>query len=134
MQTRLINESIAIRSRRFVKELKGFIWNSQTKRAEATRGFHDDAIMALCLALYGRDSRARQSPMGGLEDEEYSEAYKAEIYDSIKRELAKDAPDDWMDPDDLELLENLNKDPDQPLGITLGYSRPHDGLLKEFGW
>ena len=109
IQTRLINESIAIRSKRFVKELKGFIWNTQTRRAEASRGFHDDAIMAMCFALYGRDSRARLSPMTG-EEEEFPETYKAEIYDDIKRELAKNAPDDWMDPDDLDLLENVNRE------------------------
>ncbi len=38
MQTRLINEGIAIRSKRLVKELKGFIWNSQTKRAGTSSG------------------------------------------------------------------------------------------------
>jgi hypothetical protein len=133
IQTRLINESIAIRSKRFVKELKGFIWNTQTRRAEASRGFHDDAIMAMCFALYGRDSRARLSPMTG-EEEEFPETYKAEIYDDIKRDLAKNAPDDWMDPDDLDLLENVNREQEALLGITFGYSRSNDSLLKEFGW
>ena len=85
--------------------------------------------MALCLALYGRDSRVR----GGMAEEEYSETFKAEIYDSIKRELAKDAPEDWVSPDELELLENINRDPDQSLGIMHGY-RPFHALLSEFGW
>jgi hypothetical protein len=133
MQTRLINQSIAIRSPRFVRELKGFIFNPQTKRAEASKGFHDDAIMALCLALYARDSRMRQVPVGASTEEEYTEAFKAEIYDEIKAELAKDAPEDWIDPDDLELLEKLNHDEDIP-AITQGYARKHDALLKEFGW
>jgi len=57
IQTRLVNKSMAVRSRRLVKELKGFIWNTSTKRAEATKGFHDDAIMALCLALYAKESK-----------------------------------------------------------------------------
>lgn len=134
MQTRLINKSIAIRSKRFVKELKGFIWNPQTKRAEATKGFHDDAILALCLALYARECRMRHGPVGlGEGQEEYTETFKAEIYDEIKRELAKDAPDNWMDPDEADLLGNVNREDLTP-AIIYGYKRQHDGLLKEFGW
>ena len=131
MQTRLINESIAIRSKRFVKELKGFVWNPQTKRAEATKGFHDDAIMALCLALYARDVKSRQIPIGvGQIEEEYSEKFKAEIYDEIKQELSKSS-DDWIDPDDMELLRmNFEKDPK----FDSQYARANDKLLREFGW
>ena len=133
MQTRLINESIAIRSRRFIKELKGFIWNAQTKRAEATKGFHDDAIMALCLALYARDVNIRQVPYGiGDQEDDYKERFKAEIYDEIKMELAKASPDEWMDPDDLELLNN--EFGQMSASAISEYARAHDKLLKEFGW
>lgn len=134
MQTRLINKSIAIRSKRFVKELRGFVWNRDTKRAEASKGFHDDAIMALCLALYGRDSRSRQSPVGIANDEDYSEAYKAEIYEDIKRELERNAPEDWMHPDDFDLMTSANNENDNILGIMSDYRRPHDAILREFGW
>lgn len=129
MQTRLINESIAIRSRRFIKELKGFVWNSQTKRAEATKGFHDDAIMALCLALYARDVSNRYSLMGA--SEEYKDQYKSQIYEEIKHEFTKNAFDNIFDEDEMELIRN---------GITLEtYEnkkniRKHDKLFKEFGW
>jgi hypothetical protein len=134
MQTRLINRSIAIRSRRFVKELKGFIWNAQTRRAEASKGFHDDAIMALCLALYARDSRMRQVPVGAASEEEYTEAFKAEIMEEIKEELMKGVPDDWLAPDDNELLELMNRNDDVPSISTSGFKRKHDKLLREFGW
>lgn len=135
IQTRLINKSMAVRSRRLVKELKGFVWNSATKRAEASKGFHDDAIMALCLALYARESQQRGGPigLGGIEDDKYTEAYKAEIYDEIKRELAKDSPHDWMDPDDADLLSGINRDELSP-AIMYGIKRQNDGLLREFGW
>lgn len=133
MQTRLINHSIAIRSRRFVKELKGFIFNPQTKRAQASKGFHDDAIMALCLALYARDSLNRSAPVGSTNEEEYTEAFKAEIFDEIKRELSKDAPEDWLAPDDLDLLENVNRN-DLPAVVPGIYKRANDMILKEFGW
>lgn len=135
IQTRLINKSMAIRSKRLVKELKGFVWNSSTKRAEASKGFHDDAIMALCIALYARESRQRGGPigLGGVEDDKYTESYKAEIYDEIKRELAKDSPHEWMDPDDIDLLGNVNRD-EFSSSIAYANKRNSDGLLKEFGW
>jgi hypothetical protein len=134
MQTRLINHSIAVRSRRFVKELKGFIFNPQTQRAEASKGFHDDSIMGLCLALYARDSLQRSIPVGATNEEEYSEAFKAEIHEEVKRELAKDAPEDWLAPDDLDLLERINREDELPAVIPSGFKRPHDAIIKEFGW
>ena len=133
LQTRLINRSMAVRSRRMVKELKGFIWNAQTKRAEATKGFHDDAILALCLALYARETKNRTGPVGaGMNDQDYTETFKAQIYEDIKRELSKDAPEDW-DSDDSDLFGNVNRD-DMALGVMFGQKRMHDALLKEFGW
>ena len=87
--------------------------------------------MALCLALYARDERMRQIPMGiGETEEEYTEKFKAEIYDDIKRELAKATPDEWLDPDDIELLKGFDVIPSS----ISEYSRTHDKLLKEFGW
>jgi phage FluMu gp28-like protein len=134
IQTRLINRSIAIRSKRFVKELKGFIWNRETKRAEATKGFHDDAIMAMALALFAREQRYRNVPVGLVEDQEkFTETFKSEIYDEIKKELAKNAPDDWIDPDEADMLGNINHEDRIPF-ILSNYKRPHDALLKEFGW
>jgi hypothetical protein len=133
MQTRLVNQSIAIRSRRFVKELKGFIWNSQTKRAEATKGFHDDAIMALCLALYARDVAMRQSPVLG-DTNQYTEVFKAEIYEEIKQELAKNI-NDFSEGEELQLFENINRSDDDDLLFGSGYKRrANDNLLREFGW
>lgn len=131
IQTRLINESIAIRSMRFVKELKGFIWNPQTKRAEATKGFHDDAIMAMCLALYARDTMSRQIPLGAVQaEDDYTESFKAEIFEEIKRELQRVSPDDWIDPEDMDFLNNMDVSP----SVISEYARAHDKLLKEFGW
>ena len=127
MQTRLINKSIAIRSRRFIKELRGFIWHKQKKKVEAAKGFHDDAIMSLCLALYARDASSRYAPVG-MGEEEYSEAYKAEIYEKIKNEIFKDGSD-W----ETEAEEWFNSK-DEPLKILYDYKRPFNKLLEEFGW
>jgi|694.fasta_scaffold13567_7 hypothetical protein len=135
IQTRLINKSMAVRSRRLVKELKGFVWNSATKRAEASKGFHDDAIMALCLALYARETNQRGGPigLGGIEDSKYTEAYKAEIYDEIKKELSKDSPDEWFNPDDEDEFGQLGRYEISP-SILYGVKRQNDELLREFGW
>jgi hypothetical protein len=131
LQTRLLAESIAIRSRRMVKELKGFIWNSQTKRAEASKGFHDDAIMAMCLALYARDARVRQVPIGyGKAEEELSEAYKAEIFDEIKHEFNKELGHGEEDDDDLDDELDIS---DIPNAATRT-KRRFDKILREFGW
>jgi hypothetical protein len=63
MQNRLMNGTVRTNSHRLVNELKTFIYSPQKKRAEAIKGKHDDAIMALCLALYVRDERIRGLPL-----------------------------------------------------------------------
>lgn len=126
MQTRLINKSIRISSRRFVKELKGFIWNRQKKKVEAARGFHDDAIMSLCLALYARESSARYAPVG-VGEEEYSEIFKAEIFDKIRKELFEN-DGDW----EKEAEQWFNSPDDH--SKMFEFKRKNDSLLKEFGW
>lgn len=132
IQNRLINKSIAIRSRRLVKELKGFIWNSQTKRAEATKGFHDDAIMAMCLALYARDARMRGMAIDPLEAE-HKENFKAKIYEDIKLELSKNAPDDWMDSEEMEIMNQISRNKNEIVYLSGGI-RDRDSLIREFGW
>ena len=87
--------------------------------------------MALCLALYARDSRIRQVPMGiGESEDDYKEKFKAEIYDEIRQELAKATPDEMFDPDELELLRGGF----DITGYNSDYARAHDKLIREFGW
>jgi hypothetical protein len=85
--------------------------------------------MALCLALYARDSSGRHIPVGAMNEEEYSESFKVEIFEKIKNELSKNAPDDWsmLKEYDFQLQ-------DTQLPISNGYKRQHDSILKEFGW
>ena len=128
IQTKLINKGISIKSPRFVKELKGFIWNAQTKRAEATKGFHDDAIMAMCLALYARESINR-APSILQDEEQYTESYKSQILDEIKNELAKTNSAVWGETDEFNTFVYLNKDSEENKR-----KRNKDQLLREFGW
>ena len=130
MQTRLINKSIAIRSKRFVKELKGFIWNAQTRRAEAAKGFHDDAILALCLALYARETMNRNS--FGSDIDQYSESFKLEIAKDVDDEFGS-LFDEWTDDEESELFFKINKNADVD-SITSMRKRTNNALISEFGW
>lgn len=139
MQTRMLNDSMAVRSPRLVKELKGFIWNTQGKKAEAAKGFHDDAIMALCFALYARDQRVRQVPAGysvGQEEPELTESFRAEIMAQVKDELSRQAPDDWLDPDmrDMQSILDMMETDYTPVAPSTTTKRSHHRLLLEFGW
>lgn len=134
LSLRVQNDSIAIRSRRLVKELRGFIWNPVTKRAEAAKGYHDDAIIALCLALYARDEQIRATAINHDPNDKITEKFKAEIYESIKEELLKDAPESWLDNLENDWLSE-KEDPDAPPSVMWGHvKRPHNDLLAEFGW
>lgn len=130
IHTRLTNRSMVIRSKRFVKELGTFVYNKQTKRAEAEKGYHDDAIMAMCLALYARDSKIRYVPAGYDGVEEMREAYKERIMEEIKKELSKDAPDGWFKDEEAE-FEFEHRTDEEYTHIRL--RRKNDRLLKEFG-
>lgn len=123
MQNRLMNGSVRINSQRLVGELKTFIYSPAKKRAEAIKGKHDDAIMALCLALYVRDERVRGLPV----DVEYSKNLgfdQNSSYDDIKKEILEGGISDWFEirsgdkVDDPENIPDANRSP----------------ILKEFGW
>jgi hypothetical protein len=123
MQNRLMNGSVRINSHRLVNELKTFIYSPQKKRAEAIKGKHDDAIMALCLALYVRDERFRGLPL----DVGYTEEImisKSAPYEDIKKEIIEGGTVDWFEIKQGDSLYSEEKDA----------FRKNDGLLKEFGW
>jgi hypothetical protein len=102
VQNRLMNGAIRVNSMRFVNELKTFIYNSKTKKAEAQKGRHDDAIMSMGLTLYVRDKLTRDMPVGAggpkmnplMESDIYKEI-KQEILDASEEELAKEKEPDW---------------------------------------
>jgi hypothetical protein len=123
MQNRLMNASVRINSQRLVNELKTFIYSPQKKRAEAVKGKHDDAIMALCLALYVRDERMRGLPMN-VEYTEEMMVTKAAPYDEIKKEIMDGGVVDWFE-----------IKPNDGFSVEEGeFPRKNDTLLKEFGW
>ena len=130
MQHRLGNKSLKINSKRLVNELKTFIFSPQKKRAEAIKGKHDDAIMAMCLALYVRDERVRGLPLGSEESSEVmSKILKSNAYEEIKKEILEGGVENWIDKseDDIGPSVNINS-------FDFEIKRKNDKILKEFGW
>jgi sRNA-binding carbon storage regulator CsrA len=117
-----------------VHELKTFVYNAQKKKAEATRGKHDDAIMASCFALHIRDEQMRGIPVGADVPEEMTKIFKSEMYAEIRKEIMEGSKKDWMmdESDDPLMISSDSEDFLAP--VTFDIKRKHDKLLKEFGW
>jgi hypothetical protein len=130
LQKRLLNQTIRINSIRFVTELQTFEYNPTTKKAEAQKGKHDDAIMAMCMALYVRDSMLRDIPMGAERPKESNTIIKAQVYEEIKRELMEGRLDQFLQEEDVDLLAN-DKDSNS---FLINFERKNDRLLREFNW
>jgi hypothetical protein len=95
MQTRLINSSIAIRSAsgssRNSRASSGTLRPSGPRPPRASTTTPSWRCVWPCTPARACTA---SMPVGiGEKMEEYSEAFKAEIFDEIKRELAKDAPE-----------------------------------------
>jgi hypothetical protein len=134
LQNKLINNTLKVNSTRLVSELNTFIYNATTRKAEAQKGKHDDAIFAMCLSISVRDSQMRNIPVGAEMPKEMIQVFTSQVYDEIKQEILKGSPEDWVDdesndpillPDEKDVLPGVIFDNDP---------RPNSKLLKEFGW
>lgn len=133
LQHRLTNNTVKINSRRIVTELRTFIYNQVSKRAESQKGKHDDAIIALSMALHIRDTQMRNIPIGSEVPKEMLQVFKTELYEEIRREILEGSPKDWLADEIIE--ENYHMEEDEILGgLNFNIRRRHDKLLKEFGW
>lgn len=131
MQHRLMNKTLKINSRRLVREVKTFEYNTTSRRAEAQKGKHDDAIIALCMALMVRDTLIRDIPMGADVPSEITRSFKTEVYEEIKREIQAGVPKDWIE----EKLDFLAPEKDEMLpGVIFNYHRKYEKIISEFGW
>lgn len=52
-----VDKSISLYSKRLYSELEVFIWENH--KAQATRGYNDDLVMALCIGIWVRDTALR---------------------------------------------------------------------------
>ncbi|MHA2043216.1 MAG: phage terminase large subunit family protein [Candidatus Thorarchaeota archaeon] len=136
LQNRLLNGTIRINSRRLVHEFKTFRFNAQRKRAEAEVGRHDDAIFAMCYALYVRDTNMRDLPVGADIPDEMMKVFKSEAYEEIKAEILKGSPDDWIDRSNKEdMFDPLYyREEDGLPPIDFNIKRKYNKILREFGW
>lgn len=122
LQNRLMNGSVRVNSVRLVSEIKTFIYSPQKKRAEAIKGKHDDAIMAMCLALYVRDERIRGLPLNVEYSEDAMQLMKSNPFEDIKKEIMEGGVTGWMD-------FQMNAPKNDEFEI-----KKINPLLKEFGW
>jgi hypothetical protein len=126
-QSRVINKSLKIKSIRLIKELNTFEYNTQTRKAQAAKGKHDDAVMAMALAVHARTELVREAPIaidGNSKDSKVSGLY------DIRNEL-KSALDNYIK-DYVVKKEKTPEEYEQEL-IAQMY-RKNDRILKEFGW
>lgn len=132
MRNGLINGFVKIKSNRLVRELDTFIFNRQTKKAEAMKRHHDDLVMSLAIALYIRDEVMRDVPLGVDIPENVVDSFKSETFEKLKKELSRGSPIDWAK-DEKENNDNVLNIEDVLPGVLFDFKRPHDALLKEFG-
>lgn len=133
LQNRLMNGNLIINSRRLVTELTTFRFDPKKKRAEAQKGRHDDAIMAMCIALHTRDAIMHEMPVGVKVAEETTNI-NAEMFEEIRKEILRDAPMDLFSEKDKD-IDPFYFDREEELpGIAFTFRRKHDTILKEFGW
>lgn len=127
-QSRILNNSLKIKSRRLLREMKTFEYNTSSKKAEAAKGKHDDAIMAMAIAIYARDQSIRDIPLG-MSTTETGTRIQNNAQD-IRSELRKGLKDDI-----LERIKNKEKTVDDfENEILINMYRKNNNLLKEFGW
>lgn len=126
LQHRLTNATAKINSTRLVNELKTFIFSPQKKRAEAVKGKHDDAIMALSMAFFIRDESIRGLPVGS-ETESMMQILKSNSFEEIKKEITEGGIEGWFEKEEDEDSIDFSIN-------NFEIKRKNNKILKEFGW
>ncbi len=122
-QTAILQKSIKLNSIRLLQEMKCFEYNGTTKKPEAQKGKHDDAIMALSMCLYVMNTQNKNQPAGF----DGKKTTTINILDDIKNEIRDNIKSN------IKLkFSRPNEDLEQKELINL--YRPKHSLLKEFGW
>ena len=57
MESYIREKEVELYSERLIEELFTFIWNGH--KSEAMRGYNDDLVLSLCIALWVRDTAIR---------------------------------------------------------------------------
>jgi len=124
-QTCILQKTLKLNSIRVVNEMKTFEYNSVTKKPEAHKGKHDDAIMALAIAMYVINSQGKNNPAG------YSESSKIKS-NSLIHQLKNEIHEQNLPISNS--TNDQNKINSENMEELIKLYRPKDSLLKEFGW
>lgn len=130
LQSRLMGRNLIVNSIRFVDELNTFEFNPNSRKAEARKNKHDDAIMAMALGIYVKDLLIRSMPIGAELPQE--DMAKNNIMDEIRRELQEGREDNMFE-EEADLLNDEKGDLLFELSLRVR-GRKSDSLLREFNW
>lgn len=95
-QTCMLNKLVKLRSFRIIRELRTFNYNESRKRPEATKGKHDDLIMALALGLYSNDVASRNIPAGYEATNKISSVLTGKNLEEIRKQIYEGLPEDFI--------------------------------------
>lgn len=127
-QSRLMNNSIKIKSRRLLREMKTFEFNTTNKKVQAAKGKHDDAIMALSIGIYARDQSIRDIPLGTNASDIRNKTQ--ESLSNIREELRKGLKENILD----KITTKEKSAEDYEHDLLLQMYRKQNDLIKTFGW
>lgn len=130
MQSRILNKTIRINSVRLISELQTFEFNPVTKKAEAQKRKHDDAIFALCIALYIRNQMSADLPVGANPPKDMLENVKDMVCEEIRKELLDSKYEDFVE-EEISTSSSMNSEDQE---YILNTYRKNNNILKEFGW
>ena len=134
-QQKIYNESLKINSIRLVNELKTFEYNVTTKKAQAQRGKHDDAIMALALALYARDNIVSDLSAFNIKSPESNSIIKSQTINQLREELKAglNKMTNFQE-DDFDFESSSGDLDEETKEMLINKYRKKNDVLKEFGW
>jgi len=135
-QQKIYNDSLKINSMRLVNELKTFEYNVVSKKAQAQRGKHDDAIMATALALYARDSMFNNMSAFNMKSSNSGNVVvQSQTVNQLREELKESLNKMIVFNDDNYDFDNDPNDLDeQTKEMLINKYRNKNDILKEFGW
>ena len=135
-QQKIYNDSLKINSMRLVNELKTFEYNVISKKAQAQRGKHDDAIMATALALYARDSMFNNISAFNIKSPNLGNVVvQSQTINQLREELKESLNKMIVFHDDNFDFDNDSNDLDeQTKEMLINKYRNKNDILKEFGW
>jgi hypothetical protein len=125
-QHRVTNGTVKINSNRLTNELKTFIFSAQKKRAEAVKGKHDDAIMAMAISLFIREENLRGMPVGA-DSNNILKIKKDNLYEEIKKEILEGGVEGWFNEEENERNDFFISQIDENF-------IQKNNIIKEFGW